>query len=62
MKEESSFRNVEFKVSLGHLSGDLVSHWICEARTQKENSRLELNFPLLVQERMDGQKGNDYFG
>ena len=38
-----------------------MCHWICEARTQKGKSVLELNPILLVQERKGGQKGNDYF-
>ena len=45
-------------LSLG-VSGT-YNHWICEARTQKGKSVLELNPTLLVQERMDGLKGNDY--
>lgn len=34
--KKSPVWHVEFKVSLGHLSGDLVSPWECEAGAQKE--------------------------
>lgn len=55
--EERSPLWLEFKVPLGHPTGDLVSPWECEAGAQKAVCVFRL-----VQERMDVQKDNDNFG